>query len=53
MSITDANLYELAGPGAFDRGYEYYREGHVVEIETRGDRTFGIVDGTTLYRVEL
>jgi len=53
MSITDANLDELAGPGAFDRGYEYYREGRVVELEMRGDRTIGIVDGTTLYRVEL
>jgi len=53
MSITDGNLVELAGPGAFDRGYEYYREGRVVELEMRGDRTIGIVDGTTLYRVEL
>ena len=53
MSITDANLCELAGPGAFDRGYDYYREGRVVELEMRGDHTIGIVDGTTLYRVEL
>ena len=53
MSISEANLLELAGPGAFDRGYEYYREGHVVELEMHGDRTIGIVDGTTLYRVEL
>ncbi len=53
MSITDANLDELAGSGAFDRGYEYYREGRVIELELRGDRTIGIVDGTTLYRVEL
>jgi uncharacterized Zn finger protein len=53
MSITEANLLELAGPGAFDRGCEYYREGRVVELEMQGDRTLGIVDGTTLYRVEL
>lgn len=53
MSITDADLADLAGQGAFDRGYEYYRDGHVVELEMRGDRTIGIVDGTTLYRVEL
>jgi uncharacterized Zn finger protein len=53
MSITEANLIELAGLGAFDRGYEYYRRGRVLELETRGDRTIGIVDGTTLYRVEM
>lgn len=53
MSITEANLLELAGPGAFDRGYEYYREGRVVELEMRSDRTIGVVDGTSLYRVEL
>jgi uncharacterized Zn finger protein len=53
MSITDADLIELAGPGAFDRGYEYYREGRVVELATKDDRTIGIVDGTYLYRVEL
>lgn len=53
MSITDADLFDLAGPGAFDRGYEYYREGRVVELEMKDDRTVGIVDGTYLYRVEL
>jgi uncharacterized Zn finger protein len=53
MSITDADLLDLAGPGAFDRGCAYYREGRVVELETRADRTVGLVDGTTLYRVEL
>jgi uncharacterized Zn finger protein len=53
VSITDTDLIELAGPGAFDRGYEYYREGRVVELELRGNLTIGIVDGTTLYRVEL
>lgn len=53
MSVTDADLLDLAGPGAFDRGFEYYREGRVVELETHADRTVGLVDGTTLYRVEL
>lgn len=53
MSSTDADLIELAGAGAFDRGYEYYREGRVVELKMKDDRTIGIVDGTYLYRVEL
>lgn len=52
MSIADTDLIDLAGPGAFDCGYEYYREGRVVELEMRGECTIGIVDGTTLYRVE-
>ncbi len=53
MSIAGADLLDLAGPGAFDRGCEYYREGRVVELETHADRTLALVDGTTLYRVEL
>jgi len=53
MGITDEELLELAGPGSFDRGYDYYRDGRVVEIETRGHRTVAQVSGTHMYCVEL
>jgi len=46
MGITDDELLELAGPGPFDRGYDYYRNGRVIEIETRNHRTVAAVSGT-------
>ena len=53
MGVTDEDLLELAGPGPFDRGYDYYRDGRVIEIKTCGNHTEALVSGTHLYRVEL
>ena len=53
MGISDEELLELAGPGSFDRGYDYYRDGRVVELETRSNHVVALVSGTHLYRVEL
>jgi len=53
MSITDSDLFELAGPGPFERGYDYYRKGHVVDLEIRRDGIVAHVAGTDLYRVSL
>jgi uncharacterized Zn finger protein len=53
MSITDSELFELAGPGPFERGYDYYREGQVVDLEIRSDGIVAYVSGTDLYRVSL
>ena len=52
-SGASEELIELAGPGSFDRGYGYYRDGHVIDLETRNNHTTALVSGTHLYRVEL
>ena len=51
MAITENELLELAGPGSFDRGYDYYRDGHVIDLEIRKDGIVALVSGTDLYRV--
>ena len=53
MGVSDEDLLELAGPGPFDRGYDCYRDGRVVELETRRNHVVAMVSGTHLYRVEL
>ena len=53
MGITDDELLDLAGPGAFDRGYEYFRNGLVGDLDIRGGQTLALVSGTDLYRVQL
>ena len=53
MGITDDELIEMAGPGAYERGHDYYRQGFVGDIEIRGNRIVAMVSGTDLYRVEL
>lgn len=53
MGISDEDLLDLAGAGPFDRGYDYYRDGRVIDIETRGNTTTALVGGTQVYRVEL
>lgn len=53
MGITDDELIEMAGPGAYERGHDYYRQGYVGDIEIRGNRIVAMVSGTHLYRVEL
>lgn len=53
MGVSDEDLLELAGPGPFDRGYDYYRDGRVIELETRRNHVVAMVSGTHLYRVEL
>lgn len=53
MGITDDELMELAGPGAYERGCDYYREGYVGDLEIIGNRILALISGTDLYRVEL
>lgn len=53
VGITDDELIENAGPGAYERGYDYYREGRVGSLEVCGTQTVALVSGTDLYRVEL
>lgn len=53
MGITDDELMELAGPGAYERGCDYYREGCVGDLEIIGNRILALISGTDLYRVEL
>ena len=53
VGITDDELIEMAGPGAYERGHDYYRQGYVGDIEIRGNRIVAMVSGTHLYRVEL
>ena len=53
MGISDDELLDLAGPGAFERGYEYFRNGHVGDLDIRGGQTLALVSGTDLYRVQL
>jgi uncharacterized Zn finger protein len=53
VGITDDELIELAGPGAYEHGHDYYRQGFVGDIEIRGNRIVATVSGTHLYRVEL
>ena len=53
VGISDEDLLNLAGAGPFERGYDYYREGRVIEIATRGNITSALVGGTHVYRVEL
>jgi uncharacterized Zn finger protein len=53
VGITDDELMEMAGPGAFERGYRYYRDGRVGDFEIRGSQVLSLVSGTDLYRVEL
>jgi len=53
VGITDDELIEMAGPGAYERGHDYYRQGHVGDIEICGNRIVAMVSGTDLYRVEL
>ena len=53
MRLTDDELSDLAGPGAFERGYDYYREGLVGDLEIGSGQTMALVSGTHLYRVEL
>ncbi len=51
--LTDAELQDLAGPGAFERGCDYYQQGLVGELEIRDGKTLAFVSGTDLYRVEI
>jgi uncharacterized Zn finger protein len=53
VGITDDELMELAGPGAYERGCDYYREGYVGDLEIIGNRILALISGTDLYRVEL
>ncbi len=53
MGISDEDLLDLAGAGPFERGYDYYREGRVIEFAMRGNITSALVGGTHVYRVEL
>lgn len=53
VGITDDELMEMAGPGACERGFDYYREGCVGNIEINGNRIVALVSGTDLYHVEL
>lgn len=53
MGITDDELLDLAGPGAFERGYDYFRNGRVGDLEICGSQTVALVSGTDLYRVQL
>ena len=53
MGITDDELIEMAGQGAFERGYDYYRQGYVGDLDICGNRIVALVSGTELYHVEL
>lgn len=53
VGIADNELIEMAGQGAFERGYDYYRQGYVGDLEICGNRIVASVSGTELYRVEL
>jgi uncharacterized Zn finger protein len=53
MSISDEALLNLAGPGAYERGCDYYRNGHVFELDIEGTRVIARVSGAHQYRVEL
>jgi uncharacterized Zn finger protein len=51
--FTEAELRDLAGSGAFERGYDYYQQGQVGELEIRDGKALALVSGTDLYRVEI
>ena len=47
MGITDDELIEMAGPGAFERGYDYHRDGRVGHLEIRGSQIVALVSDTS------
>ena len=51
--FTEAELRDLAGSGAFERGCDYYQQGLVGELEIRDGKALALVSGTDLYRVEI
>ena len=53
IEITEALLVKLAGPGAYERGLNYFAEGRVTAIESTERRTSALVHGTELYTVQL
>ena len=51
--ISPALLKKLAGPRAYERGVDYYNNGHVEELTIDGDKVWAEVSGTEDYRVDL
>ncbi|MFC1717619.1 SWIM zinc finger domain-containing protein, partial [Candidatus Poribacteria bacterium] len=44
--LTEVDIRERATDASFDRGYEYYRDGAVLEIEFRGNQVAAEVEGS-------
>ncbi|KJS06093.1 MAG: hypothetical protein VR73_10650 [Gammaproteobacteria bacterium BRH_c0] len=54
MKIIDNELIErLAGPAAYQRGLDYFRNGHVSEISKRGNTITALVEGTETWQAKL
>ena len=52
-AISNHLLKKLAGPAAFQRGKNYYQEGRVAELRSRGKTITALVEGTETWRVTL
>lgn len=49
--LSPADLIELAGPAAYDRGFRYFQDGHVTALRFDDRRVSGTVEGTFPYDV--
>lgn len=53
VSISHELLKKLSGAAAFARGMDYFKNGHVVELNHGAKRVTATVQGSDLYRVTL
>ena len=52
--LSEQLLLDLAGPGSFDRGYDYFRRDLVESLDVVSDAAIrGVVSGTARYTTQL
>ena len=51
--ISNEHLIRLAGKPAFNRGMGYFRGGHVLRLQQKGNRITAEVEGSEIYQVTL
>lgn len=53
LDISNDYLIRLAGKPAFNRGTDYFKNGHVLELKQKGNRITAEVEGSEIYLVTL
>jgi uncharacterized Zn finger protein len=53
LLISNDYLIRLAGQPAFNRGIDYFKGGHVLELKRNGSRITAEVEGSEIYQVTL
>ena len=53
LLISNDYLIQLAGKPAFNRGIDYFKGGHVLELKQKGSRITAEVEGNEIYQVTL